>query len=368
MRIGVTGAGGFLGWHVRCYIHSSGEHEIVPALRETFLSRESLDEFVEHSDAIVHTAGVNRASDDELERTNTWLADQLVASFERTGARPAVAYANSVQIDRDNAYARGKRAAGERLASWASRGENAFTDVVLPNLYGEGGRPFYNSVVATFAWQLANDATPAIENDSTIELLYAQDAAHELVAAVTDPADDVGQTRPRGMPVTLSELKKALEELAHAYLRRGTFPVFESKLRLRLFNTMRWNLPPEHWPQPLKGHSDERGSFYEIVRAENGGQTSISTTKPGITRGDHFHFGKVERFLVLEGDAVIRWRRLWDGAVQEFRVSGTDPAFVDIPTLHAHNITNVGDGELLTLFWSHEPFDPANPDTFAEPV
>lgn len=368
MRIGVTGASGFLGRHVRCYVHGSGQHEVVPGLRGTFSTPETLDAFVERCDAIVHTAGVNRAPDDELEQTNTWLADQLVASFERTGSRPAVAYANSVQSDRDNAYARGKRAAGERLASWASHGGNSFTDLVLPNLYGEGGRPFYNSVVATFAWQVANDATPAVESDSTIELLHAQDAAHELVSAVADPAANVSQLRPGGIPVTVSELKETFENLADTYLRRGTIPVFESKLRLRLFNTMRWNLPIGHWPQRLKGHSDERGSFYEVVRADNGGQTSISTTKPGITRGDHFHFGKVERFFVLRGDAVIRWRRVWDGAAQEFHVSGREPAFVDIPTLHAHNITNVGDAELLTLFWSHEHFDPDNPDTVTEPV
>ena len=177
----------------------------------------------------------------------------------------------------------------------------------------------------------------------------------------------VGDVRVQGHRLTVYALLNTLTGMQELY-GQHIIPDLREDLRRDLFNTFRSYLYPQHYPVRLTLHTDPRGSLFEAVKSLNGGQSFMSTTHPGITRGNHYHTRKVERFLVTGGEAEIRLRHLFGQEVQTFRVSGDQPSYVDIPTLHTHNITNVGATTLSTLFWTHELFDPANPDTVAELV
>lgn len=365
MKIGVTGVDGLIGWHIRCRLHTLGDMKPVPADREGFSDAQALNAFVAQCDAIVHLAGMNRGEDREIEQVNPGLAETLVAAMERTRRTPHVVFSSSTHVDRDTAYGRSKRAAANVFERWARRSGAQFTNLILPHVFGERGRPFYNSVVSTFCYQLATGGTPRIDQDGQLELLHAQEVAELALAAIREGR--TGELRPSGQRITVSEMLAQVTSLAERY-QGGVIPALHDPFKLRLFNVYRSYLFPDFYPHALTLHTDNRGSLFEAVKSDHGGQAFLSTTKPGITRGEHFHFNKVERFLVVQGEAVIRLRRLFDDRIVEFRVWGEEPVFIDMPTLHTHNITNVGDTDLLTLFWSHEIFDPNNPDTFAEPV
>ena len=370
--VGITGVNGLIGWHVRCRLHATGGFEIVPAGRETFASADALDRFVGSCDAIVHCAGMNRGDEAEIERTNEALAEQLVDACRRTARRPHIVFTNSIHATTTggaghahSAYGRSKRRAAECFRRWSEEGGGPFTDLVLPHVFGEHGRPFYNSVVSTFCYQLARGDEPDVHSDAALELLHAQDVAKACVTAVQEGAG--GQLRIDGHPLTVIELLATLRDLLTEYERQRV-PDVRRPIDLHLFNTLRSYLYPDHYPVPVTVYADDRGALFEAIKSEGGGQTFLSTTRPGITRGNHYHLGKVERFFVVKGEALIRLRRVFTGDVQEFKVSGDMPVYVDIPVIHTHQITNIGSSELVTLFWAHEIFDPQNPDTTPEVV
>ncbi len=365
LRIGVTGGHGLIGWHVRCRLFVEPDIEIIAAGREDFSVPARLDAFVSRCDAIIHLAGMNRGEETAIEQVNPALALALVEALERTGAAPHVVYSSSTHVDRDTVYGRSKRRAGELLGEWSDRAGGLFSNMLLPHVFGEHGRPFYNSAVSTFCYQLATGACPSIDVDIDLNLLHAQQVADLVLDVIRHRRS--GTSRPDGHIIKVSEMLDRVNTLAADYLS-GIIPDLSNPLDLRLFNTFRSYLFPGHYPMPLKLNTDSRGSLFEAVKTHHGGQAFLSTTHPGITRGDHFHFSKVERFLVVQGEATIRLRRMFDDRVVEFPVSGSDPVVVDMPTLHTHNITNTGKGELLTMFWSHEIFDPDRPDTYRELV
>ncbi|TVT47074.1 MAG: SDR family oxidoreductase [Denitromonas halophila] len=365
MKIGITGADGLLGFHLRARLHALGGHEVRLANRVTFDADASLDTFVGGLDALVHFAGMNRGDEQEVEAVNSRLAEALVGAMTRTGATPVVVFSNSTHVDRDTGYGRGKRRAAEVLADWAAERSACFTDLVLPHVFGEFGRPFANSVVSTFCHQLAKGEAPEIHVDGQLELVHAQAVAERCLAAVL--AGESGRVRMAGEPIKVSALLDRLRELQAQYSAQ-IMPALPDPLTLRLFNTLRSYLFPAHYPVALTLHTDNRGSLFEAVKTHQGGQTFLSTTRPGITRGNHFHLRKVERFLVVSGEAEICLRKLFSGEVIRFRVSGSAPCYIDMPTFHTHSITNVGEAEVVTLFWANEIFDPADSDTYAEAV
>lgn len=365
MKIGITGADGLLGYHLRALLHSLGGCEVRLAGRQTFADRDALDRFVRGLDGIAHLAGMNRGDESEVETTNTALAASLVAALERTGSAPIVVYANSTHIERDTGYGRGKRAAAGRLSQWAGTSGAKFCDLVLSNVFGEFGRPYYNSVVATFCHQIAVGETPEIHVDGVIELVHAQDVARRILSAIEE--GESGQVRMTGSPIRVSALLERLRSLHGEYVGQ-VVPDLGDPLDLRLFNTLRSYLFPRHYPVVPDLRSDDRGSLFEAVKTRGSGQTFISSTHPGITRGNHYHLRKVERFLVVAGEAEIHLRRLFRDQVEVFRLCGDRPCYIDMPTFYTHSITNVGNRELTTLFWVNEIFDPHNPDTYTEAV
>ena len=316
---------------------------------------------------MVHLAGINRDSPKALDDGNDALAQQLIDHLERTERPPVVVYANSVQSSSDSSYGRGKRRAGEVLAAWAERRGARYVDVVLPNIYGEWGRPDYNSFIATFCAGLADDRLPEVVDDRSIELVHAQDAVAALALEMTGPTG-VYRVHCTGTSHTVSEVLRRLTALADEY-RSGQLPDLSDPFDLRLFNTYRSHLYPGHFPLQLYPNADERGVFVEIARSTGSAcQSSFSSTRPGIIRGQHFHLRKVERFVVLRGTARIRLRPLWSDQVWSYDVDSDQPVAIDMPTLVTHDITNVGSGELLTYFWISELYDPSDTDTFPDAV
>jgi UDP-2-acetamido-2,6-beta-L-arabino-hexul-4-ose reductase len=366
MIIAITGADGFLGWHLQARLRALGSNDVVGISRATFDDPEHLRTALAGADVVVHLAGVNRGRPDEVENGNEELAQQLIRALDATGQALRLVYADSIQAGSDSPYGRGKVRAASLLGEWADRRGVTLIDVLLPNLFGEGCRPDYNSFVATFCQRLATGGAPVVDVDREVELLHAQDAAQVLIAAMEEGGP--GICRPAGMPYRVSDVLARLRDISTTYAT-GRLPDLTDPFILSLFNTYRSYLYPAQVPCPLKVSSDFRGTFVEAVQSlGGGGQTSFSTTKPGITRGNHFHLRKVERFVVLTGEATIAIRPIQRATVSMFEVSGDRPVFIDMPTLHTHNITNRGSTELLTLFWINELFDPADPDTFAEAV
>lgn len=366
MKVVVTGADGFLGWHVLARLRAEGIHDETPLGRGSFNDPARLAAAVSEADVVMHLAGVNRAAPDVVERGNAELADRLVAALEAAYATPRVVYANSVQSVNASPYGRGKQQAAAILRRWTRDRKAVLVEVLLPNLFGEGGRPDYNSFVATFCHRLATSGEPRVDVDKEVDLLHAQEAAAVLISAVDDEAEEV--VRPGGTSRKVSDVLAILRTIDATY-RTGRIPDLSHPITRQLFTTYRSYLYPQWYPQPLKAATDSRGTFVEVAQALGGqGQTSFSTTVPGVTRGNHFHLRKTERFVVLAGRATIALRPVCGTTVTTFEVSGQQPVFVDMPTLHTHNITNTGDEELLTLFWIDEIYDPADPDTFAEAV
>ena len=357
----VTGSDGLLGWHTRVFLSTEPAVTVIPCNRQQFADDEYLHDALSRAHAVIHLAGVNRGTDDDI-RTNVDIADRLIAACEKTDSRPHVLYSNTTHCDRDSVYGKSKQAVADHLASWAEREDARFCNFVLPHIFGEHGQPMYNSVTSTFCHQIANGHEPTLTGDGDLELLHAQEAVQAFWSAIQEGL--VGTARPNGVPMKVSELLARIQSLAERY-ESGVTPNLDDPFDLRLFNTYRSYIPHEQRPKDLQVWADERGDLFEAIRADGQGQVFLSTTKPGITRGEHFHFNKVERFLVVQGQAKIRVRRVLHDDLHVFDVRGDAPQAIDIPTLHTHNITNVGDTTLLTLFWAGEHFDRENPDTFA---
>lgn len=358
MKVAVTGAVGFLGWHLSCRLAATRGIDPVRIGRPEYGDPVRLSTLLRDVDTVIHVAGVNRAdSDDEVEAGNVALAESLGAALED---RPVhVVYANSVQSDLDNAYGRGKRRAAEMLAGLPG----TFADVVLPNLFGEHGRPAYNSFVATFCDEIAAGRQPTVHEDRQVPLLHVQSAAEALIVAAE--RRDTHVVRPDGEPHGVVEVLETLQRFHELYAVRGDVPDLSTTFGRDLFNAYRSCLFPAGYPIRPPVHADARGDLVEAVRSHGGtGQAFVSTTVPGGLRGDHYHLHKVERFMVVRGEAEIALRRLYHDEVVRFRVSGERPAFVDMPTLWAHHIRNVGDSELVTVFWADQLLDREHPDQY----
>lgn len=364
-KVVVTGATGFIGWHAQVRLRALGGYDVVPISHEDF-SGENLVQAVTDADLVIHLAGINRASDAELELGNLEIAGRLAEALKAAGSQAAVVFADSIHSASDTPYGRGKRRAGEALQAWGRASGAKITLAILPNLFGEHGRPNYNSFVATFAARVAAGQIPEINVDHPIPLMHVQDAVAAMITSWSNGSE--GILEPHGPSLMVSEVRDKFLAFHDVY-RTGDIPALHNDVDVALFNTLRAAMFPTAYPFRPTPRSDQRGTLVESVRVHGGqGQTFVSRTHPGFVRGEHFHLRKIERFQVLSGHAVIRLRRMLTEEVVEFEVSGDEPAVVDMPTMWAHSIKNVGTEELVTLFWAHELFNPEAPDTYPEPV
>ena len=371
MKIAVTGAKGLLGWHaatrlhaVNCAARFRGEtppHELVLLDHAQFEDDIVLDAAIAGADAVLHFAGVNRGPEEMVEAANPAIARRLVEACTRTSTAPHTVYANSIHAHSDTPYGRSKRIAGEILAA----APGPYSQLMLPHIFGECARPYYNNVTATLIDQIWKGDEPTINPAGRVSLLHAGAAANLAIGSALG-----GQSitiTPVGRDLAITDLYDRLREF-HALYGAGVFPLLDDAFDLALFNSYRAGGYPEFYPKSLDLKSDARGVLFESSRAHGASQTFVSTTLPGRSRGDHFHTDLVERFLVVSGRATIRIRKVLTDEVHSFTVSGDEPVAIDMPPLHTHHIVNDSDRDVVTFFWSHRLFDPANPDTFADPV
>lgn len=366
MSVVITGGQGFLGWHLACRLRATLGIEPVRLGHGDLEDPERARRALSNADVVFHLAGVNRAeSDRAVEEGNVQAAQQLADAVSDRYRTVRIINANSTQSQMDNPYGHGKARAAEILRSATESTGGCFVDVVLPNLFGEHGRPHYNSFVATFCHLIASGGEPRA-TDSEVSLLHAQRASQVLIEAMDPHSESV--VRPTGRVALVSDVLGTLRGM-HATYSRGDLPDLTDDFDVDLFNTYRSFVFPHSFPRHPVVHADPRGALFETSRAHGGtSQTFVSTTRPGQTRGNHYHLNKVERFFVVSGEAEISLRRLLDEDVVRFRVSGERPGFVDMPTLWVHNIVNVGENELVTMFWSDQLLDPDRPDQYPEAV
>jgi UDP-2-acetamido-2,6-beta-L-arabino-hexul-4-ose reductase len=395
IKIGITGQAGFIGTHLfnTLSLHPD-KYIIIPFRDEFFQSEEALDGFVKQCDVIIHLAAMNRHNDPNvLYKTNIELVQKLIDSMERTNSKPYVIMSSSLQEERDNVYGLSKKEGRELFNQWADRNGAKFTGLIIPNVFGPFGVPFYNSVISTFSHQICNKQEPKIEVDNELKLIYVGDLVKVILDLFpadfantegtentedTEGAENTDDTErwlpPKVLEVPyrakykVSELLDKLQEYYDTYVVNGILPSLDDWFEICLFNTFRSYLPKEHFPVKYNKHSDQRGIYVETMKFNSRGQVSFSTTLPGITRGNHFHTRKIERFAVIEGKASIKLRKYGMDEIIEYTLDGEEPAYVDMPIWFTHNITNIGDTELLTMFWINEVYDPNDPDTYYEPV
>jgi UDP-2-acetamido-2,6-beta-L-arabino-hexul-4-ose reductase len=370
-KIGITGQNGFVGYHLfQLLKYTRKDFELIDFKRSFFEDELKLDDFVNQCDVIVHLAAVNRhQSIEKLYEINVLLAQTLIDSLNRTGAKPHVIISSSTQEERDNLYGASKKQVRDLFSTWATQTNSCFTGMIIPNVFGPFGLPFYNSVVATFCHQLTHDQTPNIDVDGQLNLIYVGDLVDQIIQKIDSNDNTHHCLVKEGSVQKVSEILNDLKNFKDVYMNSGEIPELNSIYHIQLFNTFRSFIDFKTYsPKYLTPHRDNRGSFVEIIRHGISGQTSYSTTVPEITRGNHFHTRKIERFTVIQGKALIQLRKIGTDKVLSFELEGNQPSFVDMPVWYTHNIKNIGEEELITVFWINEPFDPKDPDTYFENV
>ena len=370
MRIGITGQSGFIGSYLHNYLGIDKKYKIIDFDRSYFDDEAQLQKFVNNCDVIIHLAGVNRHGNPEMVHDeNIRLAKTLISALEKCAKAPSLIYSSSIQEHQDNIYGRAKKEARNLFENWAEENNANFCGLIIPNVFGPFGNPFYNSVIATFCYQFVRDITPTIQIDKQLPLIYVGELVEEIKKIIDNGSFDRTIELLPTREMQVSDLLVILKSYKSVYFDSSSIPILSDKFEVNLFNTFRSYINiGEHYPVPLTVHTDDRGGLFEIVKEYTGGQTFFSTTKPNITRGNHYHTRKIERFCVVKGEALIKLRKVGTSQIHEFKVLGNSPSFIDIPIWYVHNITNVGDGELLTLFWCNEIFDQNDTDTYFETV
>lgn len=364
MNILITGADGFVGKNLVATLGGSG-HELLLCSRDT--SAEMFDRYCEQSDFVYHLAGVNRADcEADFIEGNVDFTRRLVATLSKHTNPAPIMFASSIQAGLDHPYGRTKRMAEELLMHEQMRTGRPVYLYRFPNLFGKWGRPNYNSVVATFCYRVARDLPLEIhEPKRLMELAYIDDVIASLVELLDAPIERDIPFRdvPTHKPIELGQVADLLESFRAS---RDTLevPELDDMFTKQLYSTYLSYLPVDDFAYDLRMHEDARGAFTEFIRTPERGQVSVNVTKPGITKGNHWHQTKNEKFLVVSGEAIIRFRRVDTDDVIAYHVNGKMMRVVDIPVGYTHHIENVGTTDLVTVMWVNEAFDATNPDTY----
>lgn len=368
MRIVVTGSDGFIGRNLRWHLRERGHEEVVGVdigTGETE-ARRALGE----ADFVFHLAGVNRPKDpEEFAEGNARYTERLCDTLASAGRKAAIVFASSIQAELDNPYGRSKRAAEETLLRHAERTGARAHVFRLANVFGKWCRPNYNSAVATFCHNIAR-GLPITVNDPTAPLRLVH--VDDVVKAFADLLSTSGARSgfAEAGPVyatTVGEVAATLRGFAESRASLVT-PRVGTGLVRALYSTYVSYLPPEAFAYPLRRHSDARGVFMEVLKTPDCGQFSYFTAHPGVTRGGHYHHGKTEKFLVIQGSARFGFRNIDTGETHEMFTRGGEGLVVETVPGWTHDITNVGEDELVVMLWANEIFDPQRPDTIAMKV
>tara|TARA_A100001391_G_C5079914_1_gene279858 strand:- start:1840 stop:2970 length:1131 start_codon:yes stop_codon:yes gene_type:complete len=368
----ITGAGGFLGKNL--VAHLSQREDVSLQLFGSENSNDELHDWVSTADVIFHLAGVNRPENfEEFDTGNTGFTQTLVDAIKASGRKPHVIVSSSIQAALDNPYGNSKRR-GEQILQRFSEQTGAPVSIFrLKNLFGKWCRPNYNSVTATFCHNLANDLPIEISNpEHQLDLAYVDDVVAAFIDEMeTRPERIDGMVDPDPVPsyqISLGDLASRIQFFRDMQ-QTQLLPDYSVLFNKQLYATYLSYLPRDRWEYgPQKIHADDRGNLAELIKSPQFGQIFISRTKPGITRGMHYHHTKTEKFMVVAGQGLIRFRHVDETEVIEISVRGEDYRIVEIPPGYTHSITNTGDTEMVTLFWVCEMLDLDRPDTYYVPV
>lgn len=365
MKILVTGAKGFIGKNLIAELKNKGFTDIFEYTRESDPSL--LDQYTKECDFVFHLAGVNRPKNEkEFLEGNYHLTDHLLKKLKKYENKAPVLFTSSIQAEQENLYGKSKRVAENLLLEYSSKTGAEVYIYRLANVFGKWSKPNYNTVIATFCHNISRNIDIQISNpDAELTLCYIDDVIDEFLRLLAGRVH--AQDHFCAIPITYKVKLGKLAELIKSFResrKNLTIPNMEDALTKKLYSTYLSFLPEKEFSYHLKMNADHRGAFTEFLRTPERGQISVNISKPGITKGNHWHHTKNEKFLVVSGEGLIRFRKLDSHEIIEYRVSGGKLEVVDIPTGYTHSIVNVGDRDLVTVMWVNECFEPDKPDTY----
>lgn len=365
MNILVTGSNGFIGKNLIVELKNKGYSNVFTYNRENSLSE--LDQYTKECDFVFHLAGINRPEVvEEYVNGNIDFTKTLLSYLEKNNNKSPVLFSSSTQALEENPYGNSKRAAEDHVFFHAKKNNSKVMVYRLTNVFGKWSKPNYNSVVSTFCFNIARDKNIQINDSKTkLTLNYIDDVIKEFLGALVGSETRIESfcEVPISYLTTLGELSKKLSTFKNNR-KSLVMPSLEHDFDKALYATYLSYLDQEDFSYKLVKNVDNRGWLTEFMKSESTGQIFISKTKPGITRGNHWHHTKVEKFLVIQGKAVIRFRKIGGNNIVEYLVDGEKPEVLDIPAGYTHSIENIDESELITLFWASEIFDLDKPDTY----
>ncbi|QKI89769.1 UDP-2-acetamido-2,6-beta-L-arabino-hexul-4-ose reductase [Thiomicrorhabdus xiamenensis] len=368
MKVLITGADGFIGKNL--YVHLSERDNLCI---ETLTRNDSLSDLsakLEGVDFIFHLAGVNRPKNTEdFKSGNTDLTSELINAVEKTRRSIPVIYSSSIQVDLDTPYGESKRLAERALLDFSDRAGTPVFIFRLPNVFGKWSKPNYNSVVATFCHNIARGLPIQINDaEANLRLVYVDDVVNRFVSILDDSDALAGFCDVT--PIYEIKLGDLAEKLEAYHDSRRSLITEQVGLGLdrALHATYLSFLEPNAFSYDLVKHEDPRGVFVEMLKTRDSGQFSFFTAHPGVTRGGHYHHSKTEKFLVLKGEALFKFRHVVTNEYYEITTAGDKPQVVETVPGWTHDITNIGDDEMIVMLWANEIFDRENPDTYAKPL
>ncbi|EOU1491546.1 NAD-dependent epimerase/dehydratase family protein [Clostridium perfringens] len=364
MKVLVTGAKGFIGKNLVSTLDREDKYEIICIDREN--SKEELEKGVLNSDFIVHLAGINRPkNEEEFFEGNTGLTEEIIEILKENNKNTSILITSSIQADLDNAYGQSKKGAEEALIKYMADTKGNVFIFRLPNVFGKWCRPNYNSAIATFCHNIARREEVWI-SDPTKEmtLVYIDDVVRNIKNVIDNEKTYIPgyQNVDIEHKATLGEIVDLINSFKESR-KSLMIPNMENELTKKLYSTYLSYLPEKDFSYPLKMNVDNRGSFTEFIKSKDRGQVSVNISKPGITKGNHWHDTKNEKFLVVSGEGVIRFRKVDSEEIIEYKVSGEKLEVVDIPVGYTHSIINTGERDMVTIMWVNEIFNQEKPDT-----
>ena len=368
MKVLVTGADGFIGKNLCVSLIRSSDIEVLKFSHESSL--ENLPGLVKNADFIVHLAGVNRPKDEkEFFEGNADLTKLICDAIRASGKKIPIILSSSIQAERMNPYGRSKLQAEMHLMNLYMETDNPVYIYRLPNVFGKWCQPNYNSAVATFCHNISHDLPIQVNDPSApLTLVHIGDVVTSFIKVMLEqPKETLHIDIEPIYHITVGELADQLYQFKKSRETLVSEAVGDGFMRV-LYATYISYISPDQFNYPLKKHEDPRGMFVEMLKTKDSGQFSFFTAHPGITRGGHYHHVKTEKFLVIKGKARFGFRHIVTDEVQEVYISGDQPEIVETVPGWSHDITNVGEDEMVVMLWANENFNPNKPDTVAYKV
>lgn len=370
MKVTITGQDGFIGFHLYNSIkYKYPKIDLIDFRKDYFKDSTKIDRIFKKTDIIIHLAGINRHDDEKyLFDQNILLGQKIIDSLIRVNFKGKLIFASSIQENDETLYGKAKKLSREMFFKESVKRGYKFIALIMPNVFGPFCKPNYNSFISTFCQNLIKGEKNNIIDDKGVPLIYVDNLIQKIISSFkTSVSDNI--IIKEDLIIEVSKVKTILEYFNNNYFQNGTIPYLDSNFKKNLFLTYLSYIPlGNYFPREINNLNDSRGSFSEVIRSNVSGQYSYSITKPNKKRGDHFHTRKIERFIVIAGNANVELRMVGSSKKHIFKLNGLSPSYIDMPIWFTHNITNTGNTPLITLFWINEFFKESDPDTYSEKV